>query len=168
MLGTQLHWVKGPWRGRLAMAARPRGGEWLADEIDGWRNNGIQTVLSLLERNEEFDLNLDAERDEVEKQGLKFFSFPIADRDVPASLLELGKMLDTVRHELSAGKDVVVHCRQGVGRTGLVAACLLAANGLGPQQAMDLLTDARGVEVPETAAQRRWILNYAEALATAR
>jgi len=27
---TELHWVDGPWPGRLAVAARPRGGDWLA------------------------------------------------------------------------------------------------------------------------------------------
>ncbi len=33
MLGTTLYWVRGPWPGKLALAARPRGGEWLDDEI---------------------------------------------------------------------------------------------------------------------------------------
>jgi protein-tyrosine phosphatase len=168
MLGTPLHWVKGPWQGNLAMAARPRGGEWLADEIGSWRNSGIAMVVSLLQAHEERDLDLKAERHEVESQGLKFISFPIADRDVPLSRVELRKTLDIMQRELSAGRSIVLHCRQGVGRTGLVAGSLLVSDGLEPQEAIDRLKAARGVDVPETAQQRRWIIDFASALTSAR
>ena len=47
-----LFWIVGPWRGRLAIAARPRGGDWLEDEITGWRLAGIDIVVSLLESHE--------------------------------------------------------------------------------------------------------------------
>jgi protein-tyrosine phosphatase len=168
MLGTKLHWVNGPWRGKLAMAARPRGGDWLPDEIASWRSSGVATVVSLLEEHEERDLDLTAEWSEAEKQGLKFISFPIVDRDVPVSQSKLAKMIETLHRELAAGRSVALHCRQGIGRTGLVAACLLVGDGLGPQEAMDRLTSARGLEVPETEQQRRWIDDFAGALATAR
>ena len=36
-MNPDLFWITGPWRGRLAIATRPRGGEWLGDEIRGWR-----------------------------------------------------------------------------------------------------------------------------------
>jgi hypothetical protein len=49
MLGTELHWVDGPWRGKLALAARPRGGDWLRNEISSWLGSGVATVVSLLE-----------------------------------------------------------------------------------------------------------------------
>ena len=32
-MGTKLYWVDGPWLGKLALAARPRGGDWLCDEL---------------------------------------------------------------------------------------------------------------------------------------
>jgi len=168
MLGTNLYWVNGPWRGKLAMAARPRGGDWLQDEVTSWRSSGVATVVSLLEEHEERDLDLTTERSEAEKQGLKFISFPIVDRDVPVSQSKFAKMIETLHRELAAGQSVALHCRQGIGRTGLVAACLLVADGLGPQEAIDRLTSARGVEVPETEQQRRWIDDFAGALATAR
>jgi hypothetical protein len=43
---TKFHWLSGPWRGRLGMAARPRGGGWLADEMAAWRQAGADAVLS--------------------------------------------------------------------------------------------------------------------------
>ncbi len=168
MLGTKLYWVNGPWRGRLAMAARPRGGDWLQDEITSWRKSGVATVVSLLEEHEERDLDLTSERSEAEKQGLKFVSFPIGDRDVPVSQSEFGKLIESLHHELATGQSVAIHCRQGIGRTGLVAACLLVNDGIGIQEAIGRLIAARGLEVPETAQQRRWIFDFAGTLATAR
>ena len=38
---TKLYWISGPWAGKLAIAARPRGGDWLEDEIRDWKNGGI-------------------------------------------------------------------------------------------------------------------------------
>ena len=54
-MSTELRWVEGPWKGKLAIAARPRGGDWLGDEIEAWRRLGIATVVSLLTPEEERD-----------------------------------------------------------------------------------------------------------------
>jgi protein-tyrosine phosphatase len=95
---TELHWINGPWPAKLAVFARPRGGDWLADEMASWKRQG--------------DTNL------------------------------------------------VIHCRQGIGRSGL-AACLLAKTGLSPGAAIEMVSAARGVPVPETKEQRAWIDRYA-------
>jgi hypothetical protein len=55
---TELYWIERPWRGRLAIMPRPRGGDWLDDEIQSWRRSGVDVVVSLLTREEESDLNL--------------------------------------------------------------------------------------------------------------
>ena len=82
---TDLHWVEGPWPGKLALAARPRGGEWLRDELGNWRLEGVHTVFSLLTPEEEQDLDLIHEKRETQAQGMTFISFPIPDRQVPDS-----------------------------------------------------------------------------------
>lgn len=165
---TELHWVDGPWPGKLALAARPRGGDWLADEMSNWRRSGVDAVLSLLTPGEEDDLDLRDERPQAGSCGLDFLSYPIPDRQVPDSEAGLTLILEAVDATLSAGRNVVVHCRQGVGRTGLVAACLLVAKGLSPEDAVARLSAARGEAVPETAEQRRWIDRYAATFAGAR
>ena len=50
---------------------------------------------------------------------------------------------------------MVVHCRQGIGRSGLVAACLLVRKGISPGAAVEMVSAARGVSVPETTEQTR-------------
>jgi protein-tyrosine phosphatase len=69
--------------------------------------------------------------------------------------------LEKVTRTLSDGKNVVVHCRQGIGRSGLVAACLLVRKGMSPGAAVEMASAARGVPVPETSEQRDWIDHYA-------
>lgn len=162
---TELHWVDGPWQGRLALASRPRGGDWLEDEMTAWRQAGIDSVLSLLTPEEEQDLDLKREAHEAKARGMKFNSLPIPDRHVPNSESEVSAALDRLDADLSVGKNVVIHCRQGIGRTGLVAACLLVSKGLTPETAVGTLSAARGNPVPETVEQRRWIDHYAAVLA---
>lgn len=163
-MSTELHWVSGPWPGRLALSARPRGGDWLQDEISGWKRSGVDAILSLLTGDEEQDLDLVGEATMAKKQGLDFTAFPIPDRQVPKSEAQLRQTLEKINAALLSGRNVVVHCRQGIGRTGLVAACLLIKNGMSPGAAVETITASRGVTVPETAEQREWIERFAPAL----
>lgn len=146
------------------MAARPRGGDWLEDEMRDWRSAGVNIVLSLLTPEEEEDLNLTLESRAAEEAGLKFLSLPILDRQVPSSPSQVAAVLDEIDADLVAGKNAVVHCRQGVGRSGLMAACLLVTRGMDPGSAVAELDRARGTTVPETAEQRSWIDLYASSL----
>jgi len=161
---SELYWINGPWPGKLALSARPRGRDWLSDEIDGWKREGVNSVLSLLTAEEEGELDLTQEAKESRRQGLRYSSFPIPDRQVPQSEAEFNAALTQVEEDLSAGRKVLVHCRQGVGRTGLVAACLLIRNGMSSDAAIEAVSAARGVAIPETNEQRDWIEHYAPAL----
>lgn len=156
-MNTRLLWIPGPWRGKLAVASRPRGGDWLDDEINGWRKAGLDVVVSLLEKDEAAQFELDHEGDVAESKGVRFVSFPIPDRGVPASTREALSLFSTISAALEAGKNVAVHCRQGIGRSGLIAAGVLLTSGMGVDKALELVGAARGEVVPETQAQLQWI-----------
>jgi len=160
----ELYWLAGSWPGKLAVGPRPRGGDWLKDDIAGWKQAHIDAVVSLLTPDEERDLDLGDEAGEVRTQGMDFTAFPIPDRQVPRSESKLAEVLERVTRSLSTGKNVLVHCRQGIGRSGLVAACLLVKKGMSPGAAVESVSAARGLSVPETAEQRDWIDHYAAAL----
>ena len=55
-----------------------------------------------------------------------------------------------------AGKSIANYCRQGVGRAGMIAATLLTLFGIDPISAVEVVSVARGVPVPETNPQREW------------
>jgi protein-tyrosine phosphatase len=160
----ELYWLDGSWPGKLAVAPRPRGGDWLEDDIAGWKRAGINTVLSLLTPEEQRDLDLRDEEKEVRAQGMEFLSFPIPDRQIPRSETKWAEALEGVSDTLSTGRNVLVHCRQGIGRSGLVAACLLVKKGMSPGAAVASVSAVRGLSVPETPEQRDWIDHYAVAL----
>ena len=163
-MGRELHWVDGPWPGKLALAARPRGGDWLQEEIASWHGAGIDTVLSLLTPEEEQSLDLTNEASVVKARGMNFMQLPIPDREVPGSETEVSAALEKLNAKLSSGRNVIVDCRQGVGRSGLVAVCLLVTKGLDVKSAVKSISAARGVPVPETKEQRQWIDHYAAVL----
>jgi protein-tyrosine phosphatase len=165
---TQIYWIPGPWPGKLGIAARPRGGDWLDDEVAGWRRAEVSTVVSLLTPQEEIDLELKDERRAATQKGIKFLSLPIEDRSIPASDAKAMDVIDRLEADLCAGKNVVIHCRQGIGRSAVIAACLLIGRGSEPDAAIEVLRKSRGQDVPETAEQRQWIQRYAVAIASSK
>jgi protein-tyrosine phosphatase len=157
--------VDGPWSGKLAIAARPRGGDWLEDEIEAWQRLGVAAIVSLLTAEEERDLDLTKESAAARSRGVGFLSLPIPDREVPASESEVTAMLARLHEILASGQSAVIHCRQGIGRAGLLASCMLVFEGKPPLEAIEAVSQARGVEIPETPDQRAWVLNYRVATA---
>lgn len=160
MTGT-IYWIEGPWSGHLAIVARPRGNEWLIDEVRRWRQAGLDVVVSLLTRGEATELSLQHEQELVEEYRMQFLTFPIPDRSIPSSMWEMRQFVEQLHVLLAAGKNIGIHCRQSIGRAGLLAASLLIHTGLEVDVALSRVQAARGCAVPETAEQREWVERFA-------
>ena len=158
-----MFWIEAPSPGRLAIAARPRSDDWLEHEIERWRTASVGIVVSLLEPDEVHDLRLAAERDLCIKAGLAFLSFPIPDRGVPPSLAKTRDLVATCRDRLTAGDNIIVHCRAGIGRSSMIAACVLVALGHHPDEAFERIATARGLPVPDTPEQAEWVAGFTPA-----
>lgn len=120
---------------------------------------------SLLEPAEIVELGLDLEEALCLGSGMRFASFPIADRGVPDSLGRARILAQQVSTWIGDGQAVAIHCRAGIGRSSLIAACALVRMGIDPTSAFRMIGSARGVRVPDTDEQREWVIAFAEAVA---
>lgn len=157
----KVFWVPGPWRGKLGILPRPRGGDWLGDETKAWRKARIDVVVSLLEPGEQVQLALEGEAAAATASGVEFRPFPIPDRGVPASQEAVAKLASRIVEALETGRNVAVHCRQGIGRSALIVGAVLVAAGQDPKTALKTIEKSRGLEVPETEEQRQWLRDFA-------
>ena len=147
--------------GRLAVVrARPRAGDWLEDEVASWRESGLDLIVSLLQADEEIELGLENEAAVCERAGMRFIGFPIADRGVPVANAALSDLVAAIVSELQAGRGVGLHCRMGIGRSASLAVCVLAVLGLPIETTWSAVERARGLPVPDTAAQRAWVADW--------
>ncbi|HUL65247.1 MAG TPA: hypothetical protein VLW55_11590 [Burkholderiaceae bacterium] len=160
MSPDELRWIKEIEPHRLAICARPRGGQWLPGDIQSWRAAGVDSVISLIDGAEERDLELEQEALLCRGCGIEFVSFPIRDRGVPTSPDAAASLVEWVVSDLRRGLGVAIHCRLGIGRTGLVAGCVLRALGYEFESVFPMLSRARGLPVPDTEAQAEWVRRF--------
>ena len=122
---------------------------------------GIRQVVSLLEPSEARHLGLDNERLEVKAHSMGFVSFPIPDMGVPPSVDDYAQIVQMLFNQVCAGINTLVHCRAGIGRSGLLAAGVLLYTGMSVDEAFNYVSHMRGIRVPETMQQHDWLLgNY--------
>jgi protein-tyrosine phosphatase len=139
---------------------RPRN-DCLAEEVVDWRAAGIELVVSLLEPWEMAELGLGSEAEQCAAQGIAFLAFPIPDRGVPKSRLDTVKVVEEVAAFVQQGRAAAIHCRAGIGRSSLMAACVLAVLGHDVDAAFDMIARARSTPVPDTDEQREWVVSFA-------
>ena len=139
--------------------AAPRLDDQFENTILNWKDEGVDVVVSMLENSEIPNL-LDAERALCEEFGMEFFSVPVRDKTVPDSVELFAEVARQLAGRIAGGQAVAIHCRAGIGRSTTMAACVLILLGVDGEEALNMIAAARGLEVPETEAQRQWILDF--------
>jgi len=146
-------------KGFLAVMTKPVGGEWIEEEFHEISQFGIKCLVSLLEEHEIKELGLSSAPELCTSNGIHFINFPIKDRGVPLSHIKTFGVIEDVYRRISNGENTVIHCRAGIGRTGLLAASVLVKHGHSPNDAFRLVSKARGVDVPDTRDQSDWVIS---------
>lgn len=146
--------------GNLSVMARPTAGEWIEDEFTGFRKLGVNCIVSLLEQAEEKELGLSAESVLCAQNEIEFLSFSIPDRGIPDTQRAMA-LASLLVDKIKQNKHVAIHCRAGIGRTGIVASAVLVKLGLNPIEAINKISIARGVDIPDTEEQKEWVLSLA-------
>ncbi|XP_065286018.1 cyclin-dependent kinase inhibitor 3-like [Dermacentor albipictus] len=98
---------------------------------------------------------------EYESHGMTVHHFPVLDGTAPA----IGQMLDILREigeAVQQGKRALVHCFGGLGRTGVVAACLLLNldDSMTPERAVRKVQELRGTRAIQTVKQYNFIHDF--------
>lgn len=153
-------WIEGTPPVGLAIVLRPRGDDWLKDELLHMKQSGVETLVSLLEPDEAVWLGLGDEAPLAQAVGMRFLSYPIPDVHVPDDVRTFRAFVAGLADRLRAGERIGVHCRGSIGRSTVTAACTLIHLGWKAKDALKAIQAARGCVVPETEEQLRWILNY--------
>ena len=153
--------------GFLAVMGMPGTYEPLRESFDGLARLEIDVVVSLLQESEALDLGLSDERAACESAGLEFLSFPIKDRGLPSDAEAVSRFSKRAHARITSGYGLVFHCRAGIGRSGMMAASVLLHEGLPVREAFARISAARGLIVPDTPGQLKWVEdNYATLIGT--
>jgi protein-tyrosine phosphatase len=138
--------------GRLAVMPRPRGGDWLMPELASLKLRGVTDIVSLLQPAEVGDLGLEPEPDFCETLLMRFHHHPIKDHGLPVQPA-FDQFVDSLLPYLGQGGFLAIHCRGGFGRSPVLAAALLCRLGVSAEEAIERISLARGIDVPETEEQ---------------
>jgi protein-tyrosine phosphatase len=162
---SDIYWIEFDTPGRLGISARPRSGDWLESEINGWKAAGASTVVCLLEPTESHELGLQTEASVCAQEGIEFLECPIPDRGVPESAAVIKGLVEVIESRLAAGKAIIIHCRAGIGRSSLIAACVLVKCGIRNDLAFERIARARRLPVPDTLEQQDWVRSFEDVIA---
>jgi protein-tyrosine phosphatase len=144
---------------RLGIMARPRGNDWLNDEIASLKKQNVNHLVSLLESTEIEELGLRQEKNICASYGIAFSNFPIPDRSVPNDDGKINAFINLMSSKIEEGCSVVIHCRMGIGRSSIIAGSILLEKGnqLNVKEIIDRISTVRGLKVPDTEDQILWL-----------
>jgi protein-tyrosine phosphatase len=117
------------------------------------RYEAIESVLREVTREAVRVIVCLAERDEVKEKSSEYlaaidagtvpcrvFFFEVPDREAPADQNGFWKLAGDLAGRLQAGEAVLIHCAGGVGRTAMLAVCVLLALGAGASDARNAVS----------------------------
>jgi protein-tyrosine phosphatase len=131
----------------------------LGTDLQAIRAWGATTVVTLIEDHEFRLLRIESLADEVRALGMNWIHLPIVDVRIPDSRFEDAWVSDgpKLHDRLDAGEKILIHCRGGLGRTGLVAGRILVERGCAPKNAIQRIRSVRPHAI-ETSEQERYVM----------
>ena len=133
----------------------------LTTDLDAIRYWGATSLVTAMESDEMQKLGVGELGSAAAKARLEWFHLPISDGAIPDKRFDDAwpKIAPALLQELKTGRRVVIHCRGGLGRTGMIACLLLIEFGRSPQDALRAVRRARPGTV-ETKEQEAFVLKY--------
>lgn len=131
----------------------------LTEDLDAIARWNAAAVVTLTEQFELEDLQVPTLGEEVRRRFMEWHHWPISDYSIPDTAFEAvwPENSRRLRNLLEAGSRILIHCKGGLGRAGMVAARLLVEMGDTPQVAMECVRAKRDPRAIETREQERWV-----------
>lgn len=123
---------------------------------------GADMLISVMEEHEYGGYGIPELFDHDRIEDIEILRFAIEDMNVPkeAEAEEYDALIREIVSRLKEGRNVVVHCRGGLGRTGTVAACVLVAlGGHSADEAIEAVRAARKGTV-QTREQEEFVRRF--------
>ncbi|MCL4744603.1 MAG: cyclin-dependent kinase inhibitor 3 family protein [Burkholderiaceae bacterium] len=122
------------------------------------RDWGASVVITLIEDHEFRTLGVEALPQRVRDHGMEWLHLPIRDVDVPDERFESAWVgaRRAIHARIDNGERVLIHCRGGLGRTGLVAGVILVERGCAADEAIRRVRDVRRHAI-ETVPQEDYV-----------
>jgi hypothetical protein len=143
-------------------------------KLDALLSAGVRTFIDLTESGELSPYTPHLPRQAtllgIDKSTIEYHRFPIHDRSLPESVDYMCQILDVLRDNERRGRISAVHCRGGIGRTGMVVGCWLVESGIsatGEEALRAIAKEWQTVEKcrkfphsPETGPQFEFVKNF--------
>lgn len=125
------------------------------DAVAAWN---AAAVVTLMEEHELAQIRISEIGEEVRRRHMEWHHAPIVDVSTPDATFEAAwsALSARLRALVARGGRVLVHCRGGLGRSGMVVARLLVEDGMEAGEAMHAVRAVRPGAI-ETPAQERWV-----------
>ena len=125
------------------------GGSFACEHADRLaRDHGIGAAIDL--RSEDCD-----DEQQLRAAGIAFLHLPTPDL-APASLAMLDRGVAFAREHIDGGAKVLIHCQHGIGRSALLALCVLVDLGFEPLEALAHAKNCRSAVSPSYDQYRGW------------
>jgi ADP-ribosyl-[dinitrogen reductase] hydrolase len=150
-------------KGRLSVSISPgkKDNRWNRDidlDLKSIKNNGIKVIVCLLEWSEMRMLDIVDYPRKAEESGFLFYHLPIRDCGVP-SPNEINVLIPILVQHLVNGQNILIHCREGLGRAGTICACCLVHFGYDGKSAIETIRKRRPGAI-QTHRQEDCIMQY--------
>jgi nicotinamidase-related amidase/aminoglycoside phosphotransferase (APT) family kinase protein len=146
----------------LCPGRRDRGRD-LGTDLAQLRADGATRLLCLLTDSELSWAGVPDLGPRAQGADLTYRRLPIPDQGTP-DIADAIDLVQWCREGTERGEAVVVTCMGGLGRSGTIAACFLAAAGMSPSAAIAAVRAARGPRALETIAQEDFVVTFASAM----
>uniref|UniRef100_A0A8C6VMY9 Cyclin-dependent kinase inhibitor 3 n=1 Tax=Naja naja TaxID=35670 RepID=A0A8C6VMY9_NAJNA len=130
----------------------------LQKDIDELKSHGVLDVFVLCTKGELTKYRVPHLMETYQNYGITVHHHPIPDGGTP-DIARCCVILNELRNCLESKRKATIHCYGGLGRSCLIAACLLlqVSDNLTPQQAIDCMRELRGSGAVQTLKVRPFI-----------